>query len=288
MNSLLFCQLLLRLSRTMSHDHVLHRELSYQIVGILMDVHNKLGPGWDEHAYHQAVVAGLRSKGILAEAKLGGKLYHREILADVFELDILVEQRVILELKHLDGMFSEAHFVQIINYLKLWRKNLGILVDFGQESLRYKRVPYTPVDGVIEFKGPWDVLFRENPTARPVADMFDFVLQTHGLGYGVECNRKLFRVECRFQGLRCEQPDTQLAYQGRDLGVRHVKSFFVERQLLVLIAAHPQTTTAKDLARLRSYARQLGTATGVLANFGKKVLTLRALLVQEPHRATNL
>lgn len=136
----------------MTRDMLLHRQLSYSIVGVLMDVHNSLGPGWDEYDYHRAALKGLESKGLRAQSKLGGVLNHRGLVADAFELDVIVEDRVILELKHLDADFAEAHFVQIINYLKLWQKDLGILVDFGHEGLRYRRVPYTRCMGVWRSK----------------------------------------------------------------------------------------------------------------------------------------
>lgn len=202
----------------MNVDHILHRELSYEIVGVLMDVHNALGPGWDEYPYHEAVLEGLNAKGLQAAGKLGGKLQHRDLLADVFELDILVENCVILELKHLDTGFAEAHFVQIINYLKFWRKDLGILVNFGHERLRYQRVPYTPIDGAVRFDGPWQELQQHSSTATTAAAMFKYILQQHGLGYGVDCNRKLFAAESQFRGISCRHPTARLSYGERDLG----------------------------------------------------------------------
>jgi GxxExxY protein len=256
---------------------ILHKQLSYEIVGVLMDVHSDLGPGWNEHDYHRAVLEGLKTKGLHANGKLGGRLLHRDILADAFELDILVERRVILELKHLDHRFADAHFVQIINYLKFWRKDLGILVDFGQESLRYQRVPYTPVEGELRLEGPWPKLRHADGLADKVVAMFQQTLQMHGLGYGVETNRKLFRTECLYQDLPCRNPSVRLKYRDFDLGLREARAFLVGTDVLVTIAAHPDTTTAKDAARLRSYMKQLGLSQGVLANFGKTVLTLRAM-----------
>jgi GxxExxY protein len=262
----------------MQSDDSLHQRLSYEIVGVLTDVHNNVGPGWDEYPYHEAVLAGLHTAGMHASGKVGGQLYHRGFLAGVFELDILVERCVILELKHLDSEFVEADFAQINDYLKFWQKDLGILVDFGQESLRYQRVPYTPVDGVVELAGPWESLQARCDTADRVAAMLKYVLQTHGLGYSVECNRKLFRTECRYQRVACEQKGVELIYRGKAVARRTPKAFLVAEDLLVLIAAHPENPTAKDAARLKSYMKQMGIGYGILANFGKRVLTLRAML----------
>jgi hypothetical protein len=86
-------------------------------------------------------------------------------------------------------------------------------------------------------------------------------------------------TECAFQSISCRQPSAQLMYHDRDLGTRQAKAFQIAGDLLVAFSAHPETTTARDVARLRSYMKQLALNDGVVANFGKRALTLRAVLM---------
>lgn len=109
--------------------------------------------------------------------------------------------------------------------------------------------------------------------------MFEYILDQHGLGYGVDTNRRLFQAECRYRSIRCEHPMAQLSYHGHDLGARPAKTMLLHDQLMVSVAAHPETTSATDMARLRSYMKRLDIKHGVLANFGKTSLVLRAVIV---------
>jgi len=89
---------------------VLYPDLSYDIMGVAMHVHNKLGPGWDEAAYHMALLHALQLKGLRAASKPRGVLTHRDLTAAQFEMDILVEDLIILELKHLHDDLVSVHY----------------------------------------------------------------------------------------------------------------------------------------------------------------------------------
>ena len=91
-----------------------------------MDVHNGLGPGWEEWDYHRAMIESLIAKGHDVVSHERKELVHRSKVADHFELDLLVDDSVILELKHIRSDFHPVHYTQLINYLKGWGKRLGI------------------------------------------------------------------------------------------------------------------------------------------------------------------
>lgn len=261
----------------MNLKNILHAELSYTIIGAAMDVHNELGPGWDEEAYHVAMLHALKSRGVKAESKLRGKLMHKGIVADRFELDILVEDRIILELKHLVAPFSPAHYCQLINYLKFWKKDLGILINFGLDRLKYARVPYSPVSGTIQYEDPKDKQSETQESINAVAPILHEVLNIHGLGYGNKTYQGLFAAECRFRLIDCERPFVELNYRECKLGEKAVDAFLVDHHLLVLITSLSEQSSSVDLARLLAYMKQLKTNQGILANFGKNILTLRPL-----------
>src|SRR5262245_60706492 len=134
-------------------------KVTYQVIGLAMWVHRELGPGLHESFYHDLLSAHLSAKGIRHESHAKGKLVHRGIVADQFEADVLLPERLICELKCLHGGFEPEHYVQLICYLKFWRTGAGLLFDFGKESLSYRRV---------NVPAPLPVHFEAADLARPV------------------------------------------------------------------------------------------------------------------------
>jgi len=241
-------------------------------------VHRELGPGWDEEAYHLALLHALNSQGIKAESKLRGVLKNRELTADEFELDILVEDTIVLELKHLLQPFAPAHYLQLINYLKFWNKELGLLINFGLDRLQYKRVPFTPVTSVINHAGAWDRFREENRIlAERITVLFSAIIATYGLGYGAKTYKGLFETECEFRKIPCNSPIVRLQYDNVSIGEKPVDAFNIDSSVLTSITALSERSSASNLTRLFSYMRQTGISTGLLANFGKTVLELRLL-----------
>jgi GxxExxY protein len=253
----------------------IHAELSYAITGAAMDVHSRIGPGWDEEAYHDALLHALSRKGMKVESKLRGVLENHELTADEFELDILVEDTIILELKHILKPFAPAHYFQLINYLKFWNKDLGMLINFGLERLQYKRIPFTPVPGVINHAESWNAL--NSSLARQIDLLFNSILSTHGLGYGGETYKGLFKTECAYQKIPCNIPVVTLQYEDITLGEREIGAFCLNSDLLISITALNEQASAADMTRLLSYMRQTDRHSGLLANFGKTSLDLRLL-----------
>lgn len=261
---------------SVKNENVLYPELSYKITGAAMDVHRQLGPGWDEEAYHRALLHALRKKGLRAESKLRGILKHRDQAVDTFELDILVEDLIILELKHLLGGFDPAHTIQLINYLKFWGKELGILINFGMDRLRYERIPFTPRIGSLKRNDAYDRFIGEHPArAEKIGSIFKEILNTRGLGYGTYVYKNIFQAECLFQNCTCHNPIINLSYDSALLGEKKADVFCVDSSTLVSVTALRENTSAVHLARMLSYLHQTGLSDGILANFGSNELELR-------------
>jgi len=110
-------------------------ELSYLIRGATFKVYNRLGPGLLESVYERALAYELRKLDLNVECQLGIPMKYDEIRFDVgFRLDILVEGLVIVEIKSLERL-SEVHYKQVITYLKLTDKKLGLLINFNTASI---------------------------------------------------------------------------------------------------------------------------------------------------------
>lgn len=258
---------------------LLHAELTHTIIGAGMDVHSALGPGWDEMDYHFAMLDALAERGVKTESHLRGSLMHRGHYVDRFELDIIVENKVVLEMKHIRTNFAPEHYAQLINYLKFWQKDLGMLLNFGLERLRFKRVPYSQNQGSLAFAGVWDEVEGAAPKrAERFLSVCRSILLEHGVGYGETTSGKLLAVACVDAGFDVQVPTACLKYKCTVLGTREVDGFLLDNSMLVKISALQDRTTASDMARLMSYMRQLNITYGALVNFGRSELCIRGVI----------
>ncbi len=117
-------------------------QISYQIRGAIFDVYNELGPGLLESVYEEAMVFELQKRGLSIQRQLEAPiLYKGEKLSANLRLDLLVEDSVIVELKSVSEL-QDVHYKQLLTYLKLTKKKLGILVNFNTDDILYdiKRV----------------------------------------------------------------------------------------------------------------------------------------------------
>ena len=106
-------------------------DISFKIRGAIFKVHNTLGPGLFESVYESALYYELTKMDLKVERQLTILISYNEIILDVaFKIDLLVEDKVIIELKSVEDL-APIHYKQITNYLRLTNKKLGILVNFN-------------------------------------------------------------------------------------------------------------------------------------------------------------
>ncbi|MBN7816098.1 GxxExxY protein [Algoriphagus pacificus] len=118
-------------------DVSLENELATKVIGIAMNVHSQLGPGLLESAYKKALAYKLQQEGLFIEIEKKIPLMIDGIKIDGgFNIDILVEKALVLELKSVESI-SEIHFAQTLNYLRLGKFKLGLLINFNVPKLKY-------------------------------------------------------------------------------------------------------------------------------------------------------
>ncbi|MFZ4856348.1 MAG: GxxExxY protein [Desulfuromonadaceae bacterium] len=117
---------------------MLYKELSYEIMSAVFEVHNTLGPGFLEKVYENALIAELLLRGIFAVAQQSLVVKYKGIEVGNYCADIVVNGQILLELKVVESL-SRAHEAQILNYLKATGLELGILINFGKERVESKR-----------------------------------------------------------------------------------------------------------------------------------------------------
>ena len=110
-------------------------EISYKIRGAIFKVYNTLGPGLFESVYESALYYELTKMDLKVERQLDISIPYDGIILDLaFRIDLLVENKVIIELKSVQEL-APIQFKQITNYLKLTNKKLGILVNFNTTDI---------------------------------------------------------------------------------------------------------------------------------------------------------
>jgi GxxExxY protein len=117
---------------------LMHKEITKVIIGCAFEVINELGAGFLESVYEKALLLALRQKGLSAISQQPVKVMFRGECVGDFYADMFVEEKVIVELKAVKTIAPE-HQAQIINYLNATGIEVGLLINFGNPKLEYKR-----------------------------------------------------------------------------------------------------------------------------------------------------
>ena len=117
-------------------------EIGYKIRGACFNVYNALGPGLLESAYEKALCVELGKKGLNYQTQVPIKMEYKEAdLGTVFRLDVLVENKVIIEIKSVKDL-EPVHHKQLLTYLKITGYRLGYLVNFNTKDMKKNMIRY--------------------------------------------------------------------------------------------------------------------------------------------------
>jgi GxxExxY protein len=113
-----------------------YEELTEKILGAAIEVHKALGPGLLESAYEECLCHELNLRGLCFQRQIKVPVIYKGISLDCgYQLDIIVEETVILELKSIERITS-IHEAQLLTYMKLLRKPVGFIINFNVAVLR--------------------------------------------------------------------------------------------------------------------------------------------------------
>ena len=106
-------------------------DLSYKVIGCAIEVHRSLGPGLLESVYEKALIHELKLNNIPVKSQVEVKASYKGLdIGEGLRLDLLVDEQLIVELKSVDD-FKPVHHKQLLTYLKLMNKQLGLLINFN-------------------------------------------------------------------------------------------------------------------------------------------------------------
>ncbi len=254
--------------------------LRYQSIGCAIAVHTEKGPGLDEVVYHEMLSSFLERNGIKHLSRARRTLLHRGIVADHFEADLLIPDRLVLELKVLWGNHPPDHFCQMLSYLKFWRIHSGLLFDFGKERLRVRRLSWTDLEPRTAGVEDWMSLMVRSASHRALAltlkERLLAILAEYGLGYRDSTYRGLIAADLTAEGLHCvNQPVVNIELPGGRIHPERFDCVVIGRKAAVLVGALHDEISPAACARLRSYLRYLDLPWGIVANFGKRIMAVQ-------------
>ena len=112
-------------------------ELSFQVIKAAITVHKELGPGLLESVYHSCMVIELRTMGIEFKSELAVPVSYKSKIVNTegFRIDLLIEDTIVVELKSVEKV-KDIHKKQLLTYLRLMKKPLGLLINFNENKLK--------------------------------------------------------------------------------------------------------------------------------------------------------
>lgn len=116
-----------------------HEELTHKIIGCAMQVHRTLGNGFQEVIYQRALAIEFEHQRIEFEREKVMSIFYRDIDIGTRRVDYLVENKIMVEIKARTEL-DDIHLNQAMNYLEAYQMKIGLLINFGANSLQFKRV----------------------------------------------------------------------------------------------------------------------------------------------------
>jgi len=252
--------------------------ITHAFIGHAMKVHSAVGPGLDEEIYHQELVSALTGAGIQHLSKPRRSLVYRNIVADTMEPDFVIEDHFIPELKCLRGPFAPEHLVQVFCYCKLWRLRTSLLLDFGKQSLMWKRLLYcsrTATLPTVKVPG-----FVTHPSlAESIVHAVSECLEEIGLGYRQTTWTGLVGAALQAAGHHVHRRPhaTVLTHPSVPMS-----SLVIDQACAVHVIALTDGINAADRAIVQTHLRWLNLDWGMVIHFGKTFAELT--FVQPPAR----
>ncbi len=118
-----------------------YKDITEKIIGASFEVHGFLGNGFQEVIYQRALAYELWSKGLNYQREIEMDIYYKDLEEPIGtrRADFIVEDKIVVEIKAVIEL-QDVHLAQILNYLKAYRMEVGLLSNFGSKSMTFKRV----------------------------------------------------------------------------------------------------------------------------------------------------
>jgi len=121
-----------------------YRNITQKIIGSAFEVHKFLGNGFQEVIYQRALSHEMKKAGLYFVREIEQEIFYKDLKAPIGtrRADFVVEKKVLVELKAI-SIIDDVHWAQVLNYLKAYRLEVGLLINFGSRHLDYRRIIFS-------------------------------------------------------------------------------------------------------------------------------------------------
>lgn len=123
----------------MINEQYKYSDLTSKVIGCAMAVHKTLGTGFQEVIYQRALEIEMGVAGIVFQREFEMPIFYRELHIGTRRVDFLINDLISVELKAISAL-ENVHFAQAINYLEAYNLEVGLLINFGEQSLNFRRL----------------------------------------------------------------------------------------------------------------------------------------------------
>jgi GxxExxY protein len=269
---------------------LIHKELSYKVHGILLEVRNELGPMLPEAFYRDATKIALTKANIRCEVEKSFTVTYQGTQVGLYAVDLWLEDgKILLELKVAPAILP-LHKAQAISYLKVTNADLAIIANFGMPSFTSKRLPNFVRDKQPSFVWVPREIDRGMLYPELTEPLFNLLHRVHfelGPGFLHQVYRRSTMVALQtaktFYNYLQEIP---VLFQGHHIGNQETHVLRIEEKILLVPIAVTTITEAME-ARLRALLMQQGLQLGLIANFHGMALEIKAVRAPATHTKHN-
>ena len=262
---------------------LIYPELSYTVQGAFYDVYNELRYlDLSEAAWESALMIALEELDVPAQRQVEYALHYKGYRVGRFFLDVLVDGKLVLELKVADRLLP-INMGQLITYLKVTGLKLGILVNFGAEKLEFRRIPnfVSQRSARRPTAGPtWspDHLLVPELTGELRAALYEVHAEL-GPGFMHMHYRRATQIELRMRHVPYRvKKEVTIHFRGRPIETRETRFLVVEDKVLLAPIA-VREITPKLKGRFRQYLGLLNLELGLVSNFHSPSLQIETVRI---------
>ncbi len=259
---------------------LLYEDHTQTLIGGFFAVHNGVGLGRHEEAYHRAFKLWCAEHEVPMVSKPPVPLFLRGLEAYVLFPDIVAWDEITVELKALPRKLGPAEELQLFDYLRARPCRLGLLVNMGLDRVHVERRIYDPPETtIVEDWSYWsrDISGRDREIGTAIRNALRMVYDAHHTGYGREVVENLVLFALHLEGLNVVvRPVVKAYFHGVEVHESAIECFVIEaRFVMVLTALFEDNEFNKTLGR--SHLRTLDLPWGVAVNFGRTKLEIAGL-----------
>ncbi len=250
---------------------LIYADLTYSVRGAFYDVYNELRHlDLSEAGWEKALMIALQDRDIPAERQVEYELRYKGYRIGRFFVDVLVDGKVILELK-VEAELLPIDEARLITYLKVTGLKLGILVNFGGNELEIKRIPnfvsnHSAQSSLASIEQPSNQWLYPELTGELRAVLYE-VHNELGPGFMHMHYRRATQIELRLREIPYEvKKEVIIQFRQQPIETREVRLIIVDNKVLLAPIAVRQITP-KLKGRFRQYLKLLGLKIGLMANF---------------------